>query len=83
MACSCSLQVHGISVGWAMGYLLNQTSSISPTPYYTERPYTAVDLVVGIVILSILCVIFVIFFFLTFYACKRVIRTRSGYTDIA
>jgi len=83
MAYSCSLQVHEISVGWAMGYLLNQTGSIPQIPYDEERPFSAVDLVVGIIILSILCIIFVIFFFLTFHACKKVIKTRSGYTDIA
>ena len=78
-----TLQVHDISVGWAMGYLLNITSTIPVEPYALYLPYTSVDLVVGILVLSILCLVFVVFFILTFQACRKVIRTRSGYTDIA
>ena len=67
-----------------MGFLMNETTTTIPIePNYTERPYTTVDLVVGVIVLSILCLVFVIFFFLTFYACRKVIKTRSGYTDIA
>ena len=58
------------TMGWAMGYLLNQT--LPQIPYQTTRPYTIVDLVVGTCVLAILCVIFVIFFILTFYACTPV-----------
>ena len=68
-------------MGWAMGYLLNQT--LPKIPYQTGRPYSLVDLIVGMCVLAILCIVFVAFFILTFYACRKVIRTRSGYTDIA
>ena len=78
-----SLQVHDLSVGWAMGYLLNATSAIPQSDYVYDRPYSAVDMVVGIIVLSILCVVFVVFFCLTFYACRKVISARSGYQDIA
>lgn len=75
--------VHDISIGWALGYLLNITSTIPVEPYALFLPYSSVDLVVGILVLSILCLVFVVFFILTFQACRKVIRTRSGYTDIA
>lgn len=75
--------MHDISIGWALGYLLNITSTIPVEPYALFLPYSSVDLVVGILVLSILCLVFVVFFILTFQACRKVIRTRSGYTDIA
>ena len=77
------VQVNGITVSWAMGYLLNITSTIPVKPYVFSRPYSSVDLVMGILVLSILCLVFVVFFVLTFQACQKVVKTRSGYTDIA
>lgn len=71
------------SVGWAMGYLLQQTTTIPDSPHHTERPFEAVDLAVGILVLAILCIVFIVFFFLTFHACRKVLRTRSGYTNIS
>jgi len=65
-----------------MGYLLNQTNSIPSSPQ-VQRPFTAVDLVVGIIVLSILCFVFVVFFFLTFHACRKVLKTRGGYSHIS
>lgn len=70
------------TLGWALGYILDQSSGISQDFYYKMRPYTVVDLVVGMVILVILCVIFVLFFLLTFYACRKALNTRSGYQNI-
>ena len=70
-------------MGWAMGYLLQKTTNISNSPHHTERPFQAVDLAVGILVLAILCVVFVVFFFLTFHACRKVLRKRGGYTHIS
>ena len=78
-----SIQVHDMTVGWAMGYLLNQTNAIPDNPHQVERPFSAVDLVVGILVLSILCFVFVIFFFLTFHACRKVLKTRGGYSHLS
>jgi hypothetical protein len=74
---------HKTSVGWAMGYLLQETTTIPDSPHHTVRPFEAVDLAVGILVLAILCVVFVVFFFLTFHACRKVLRTSSGYTNIS
>jgi uncharacterized membrane protein len=35
------------------------------------------------IILTILCAVFVIFFFLTFYACKKALKTHNGYQSIS
>jgi len=51
--------------------------------YHDSRPFTPVDLVVGMIILSLLCAIFVIFFFLTFYACKKALEAHNGYQSIS
>ena len=77
---SLSIQVHDMTVGWAMGYLLNQTNAIPDNPHQVERPFSAVDLVVGILVLSILCFVFVVFFFL---ACRKVLKTRGGYSHLS
>jgi Golgi nucleoside diphosphatase len=76
-------KVEGTTVTWAMGYLVQQTTTIPDNPYDIQRPFKAVDLVVGIIILSTLCVVFVIFFFLTFHACRKVLKTRGGYSHIS
>jgi uncharacterized membrane protein len=62
--------------------MLNQTSYISQDNYVDQHPYTAVDLVVGILILTILCAVFVIFFLLTFYACRKALRPRNGFQPL-
>lgn len=71
------------TVAWSMGYMLNQTTSIPDDPHQVERPFRPVDLVVGIIILSILCVVFVFFFLLTYHACRKVLKTRGGYEHIS
>lgn len=75
-------QMQGVTVGWALGYMLSQTTSIPQDQFMELRPYTAVDLVVGILILTILCVVFFIFFFLTFYACRKALRPRNGFQPL-
>lgn len=69
-------------VGWALGYLLQQTTMIPDTPYYTDRPFRGVDLAVGITVLAILCVVFIVFFLLTLQACRKMFQRRGGYTNI-
>ncbi len=64
---------------WAMGYYMNKSYEFPESPYHETFPYTVVDMVVGMLILTILCVIFVIFFFLTFYACKKALSMHDGY----
>ncbi len=76
-------QEDGISFGWAMGYFMNHTSAYTENPYHETFPYTTVDMVVGMLILTILCLIFVVFFFLTFYACKKALGTHDGYQTIS
>ena len=71
------------SFGWAMGYYMNMTYKFPESPYHEAFPYSTVDMVVGMLILTILCVIFVIFFFLTFYACKKALKTHDGYQSIS
>lgn len=71
------------TVAWSMGYMLNQTTLIPDNPHQVERPFRPVDLVVGIIILSILCVVFVVFFLLTYHACRKVLKSRGGYEHIS
>ena len=71
------------TVAWSMGYMLTQTTSISDDKHQVERPFRPVDLVVGIIILSILLVVFVFFFLLTYHACRKVLKTRGGYEHIS
>ncbi|XP_064403090.1 ectonucleoside triphosphate diphosphohydrolase 8-like [Halichondria panicea] len=70
------------TLGWSLGYIMEKSNKLPQDPYSEVRPYTTVDLVVGMIILSILCAIFIVFFFLTFYACKKALNTRSGYQNI-
>lgn len=78
-------QEKDISFGWALGYFMNKTYEHPPPekPYHTVWPYSAVDMVIGMIILTILCAIFVIFFFLTFYACKKALKGHNGYQSIS
>lgn len=72
--------------GWSLGYLMNRTTTSHynlNNPYHEARPFTVIDLVVGMIILTLLCAIFVIFFFLTFYACKKALEAHSGYQTIS
>lgn len=78
-----SLQVEGVSVTWATGYMLNQSKSIPDDPNHVVRPYSAVDLIVGILVLTILCSVFVLFFLLTFNACRKVLKSHAGYSQIS
>ncbi len=77
------IQVNNKPFGWAMGYIINQAAGYSDTPYQSTHPYSAVDLVIGMIVLTILCAIFVIFFFLTFYACKKVLMNSNGYQSLS
>jgi apyrase len=77
-------KVDGLFVGWSLGYMLNQTNSITSDIHNVVYPYTLVDLVVGMIVLTILCLIFVVFFFFTFSACVKSLRpVANGYTNIA
>lgn len=73
-----------INYGWALGYMLLRTQDIPLSPYYLWRPYTVVDLVVGIIVLAILCFVFIVFFVFTCTACHRALKTTTaGYSNIA
>lgn len=72
--------------GWSLGYLMNRTTADHykvSNGFHEARPFTTVDLVVGMIILTLLCAIFVIFFFLTFYACKKALEAHGGYQTIS
>lgn len=71
------------TIAWSMGYMLEKTKFIPDNPHENERPFRAVDLVVGIIVLSILCMVFVAFFVLTFHACRKVLKMRGGYEHIS
>lgn len=62
---------------------MNKTYKFPLSPYDHSEPFSVVDMVVGMIILSILCAIFVIFFFLTFYACKKALKAHNGYQSIS
>ena len=70
-------------MGWAMGYLVNQTTLIPDDPHQVQRPFQSVDLVVGIVVLSILCLVSLVFFSLTFHACRKALKSRGGYSTLS
>ena len=70
-------------MGWSLGYMLHETSNFPVNVYYTHRPYKTVDLVVGMIVLTLLCVVFVVFFFFTFSACRKGLKpVATGYTHI-
>lgn len=62
---------------------MDKTYSFPDHPSHHTEPFTVVDMVVGMIILTILCAVFVIFFFLTFYACKKALKAHNGYQSIS
>ena len=77
-------RVGDIDVGWSLGYMLNRTTSLNDTPYYTNYPYSTVDLIVGMIVLTILSIVFIIFFVFTCTACRKALRpVTTGYTNIS
>lgn len=69
-------KVDGMSVEWALGYMINQTTGIPDDGDSEEssRPFSAVWLGVGVALLIIACVVCLIVFFIL---CWRGMRNRE------
>lgn len=63
-----------MSVEWALGYMINQTTSISDDTDDGERPFSAVWLGVGIALLVIASIACLIVFFIL---CWRGLRKKE------
>lgn len=73
-------KVNGEDVGWSLGYMLNRTVGLQT---FVTTPFLLADLVVGMIVLAILCVVFVAFFIFTFLPCRKAITHNSGYTTLS
>lgn len=64
--------------------MLNQTYVLGLSPNYISHPYTSTDLIVGMLVLTILSIVFLIFFAFTFSACRKALKPiATGYTNIS
>ena len=79
-----TIQIDSIDAGWALGYMLDQTNSLGKNPSTIVYPYSSADLIVGMLVLTILTGVFVVFFAFTFSACRKSLRPiTTGYTNIS
>lgn len=69
-------------IGWTLGYMLNRTVGLQD---HISTPFLVADLVVGMIVLAILCVVFVAFFIFTFLPCKKAILNThaNGYSSLS
>ena len=73
-------KVNGEDIGWSLGYMLNSTVGLQD---HISTPFLVADLVVGMIVLAILCVVFVAFFIFTFLPCKKAIMKTNGYSPLS
>eukprot|EP00731_Ephydatia_muelleri_P027296 Em0019g169a len=75
-------KVNDEDIGWTLGYMLNRTVGLQD---HISTPFLVADLVVGMIVLAILCVVFVAFFIFTFLPCKKAILNThaNGYSSLS
>ena len=80
-----SPQVDTVPIDWPLGYMLNKTGGISPPskPYSYDHPFTTLDLVLSMILLSVVAVVLLLLFLATVRVFKLMLPTRRvGYTTL-